>query len=350
MRKDSIAVDVASVKELREVRGGRKWDKKKGKADGVAMTFEQYATTDLTDVLVRHAERVSDCSDAIDLVWKDGQLKLKSVHLCHVRTCPICGWRRSLALKRVFAERFPVVAEENPTARYLFLTLTVKACPINSLRATLRDMSEGWKRLTNRRWLKPFLLGSIRAVEVTKSKTQFDSDGVACAHPHYHVILMVSSKYFDKKLPYYKATSEWVKEWQSAMRLDYTPVVWLNVCRRNTKKFKSASDDLLTDKLAKERLLFQTVTSGALEVLKYSVKDSDIYTGDSWYAEYDRQIPHLRFILGSGLLKNVITLDWKMTPEEPEEFEEKIESEDLEKVLTFFWDRSKGRYRRWEKK
>src|SRR5882724_11685964 len=200
-------------------------------------------------------ERVSLCSLWLGFAWAPDRqdagvltLKLREAQFCRVRHCPICQWRRPLMWLARFQTALPHVLVQYPTARFVFLTLTQKNVSIDGLRSTLRDMSKAWERLSQRKIFK-VVLGWIRTTEVTRSR-----DGTA--HPHFHVILMVSSNYFTKN---YLAQPQWVEVWRVALRVDYNPVVDVRVVR-------SAA-------LRKDGII-----PAVRETLKYSVKPSAIQT------------------------------------------------------------------------
>jgi plasmid rolling circle replication initiator protein Rep len=265
--------------------------------------------------------RVSLCSLWLGFAWAPERhvagvltLKLREARFCRVRHCPICQWRRSLMWLARFQTALPQVLVQHPTARFLFLTLTQKNVSIGELRLTLRDMSKAWERLSQRKTFK-VVLGWIRTTEVTRSK-----DGAA--HPHFHVLLMVSSNYFTKN---YLAQPQWVQVWRLALRVDYNPVVDVRVVRRAA----SREDGIMP---------------AVRETLKYSVKPSDMKADAAWFLELTRQLHKLRFIACGGVLKGVLR------PEEEAE-EELLLLRDAapceEKVSVYFnWQRAPKRYKR----
>lgn len=92
----------------------------------------------------------------------------------------------------------PKVAQDYPKHRWLFLTVTLKNCPIGELRQTLDWMNKSFVRLTKlKEWPG---VGWIKSVEVTRGKN-------GNAHPHLHVLLMVEPGYFG---PNYLSQERWV--------------------------------------------------------------------------------------------------------------------------------------------
>lgn len=141
-----------------------------------------------------------------------------------------------------FHEAFPVLLSEIPTARFLFLTLTVKNCHVTELRETVRLLNSGWQRFSQRKFFPA--VGWMKSIEVTR---RFDG----MVHPHIHALLMVRSSYFKKQ---YVRQDEWTRHWKECMGFDYTPIV-------DITSVKQTEDSFL---------------KSVLEVAKYETKAQDI--------------------------------------------------------------------------
>lgn len=94
-----------------------------------------------------YAKRIYFCSELLDFKLtpdpNEGELKLKlaNARFCRVRYCCVCQWRRSLAWKAKAYRILPRVIEDFPKHRWIFLTLTVKNCPVVKLRNTVDLLS-----------------------------------------------------------------------------------------------------------------------------------------------------------------------------------------------------------------
>jgi len=215
-----------------------------------------------------------------------------------------------------FLKALPAIEAAYPSARWLFLTLTVRNCPIIELRHTIQSMNKAWHRLIKRQEFS-VIQGWIRTTEVTRSKD--DS-----AHPHFHVLMMVKPSYFGKN---YVTQRRWAELWQDCARLDYTPIV-------HVKAVKPKLGVGSLDQLPLRRAISET--------LKYSVKPQDM--SDDWLIQLTRQVYHLRFIASGGILKNVLR--------EGEEKEEDLlladdpdgSSDASEPDVYFRWNRTIRRY------
>jgi len=211
-----------------------------------------------------------------------------------------------------FLQALPSIEAAYPTARWLFLTLTVRNCPVDDLRRTLRSMNEAWHRLVKRPEFAGNVQGWVRATEVTRG--QDDS-----AHPHFHSLLMVRPSYFGKG---YVTQSRWAELWQECARLDYRPIVDIRTVRAR----RGAPG---------EKPLRQALA----ETLKYAVKPSDMH--GEWLIELTRQVHKLRFVASGGVLKNVLR--------ESDESEQDLlladgNGEGGDPVLIFSWRREIRRY------
>jgi plasmid rolling circle replication initiator protein Rep len=266
----------------------------------------------------RLAGRIKGCTGYLGFAWEtdpdsgESRLKLRAAEFCRVRHCPVCQWRRSLMWQARFLKALPAIEQAYPSARWLFLTLTVRNCPITDLRATIRDMNKAWQRLIKRHEFAGNVQGWIRTTEVTKGKDRDDS-----AHPHFHCLLMVRPSYFTHG---YVTQSRWTGIWQECARLDYTPIVDIRAVKPKPGSTTSA------------------LRNAVSETLKYAVKPEDM-TGE-WLIELTKQVFRLRFIASGGVLRNILR--------EAEESDEDLmlaeDGEGGEPTLFFDWRREIKRY------
>jgi hypothetical protein len=156
-------------------------------------------------------------------------------------------------------------------------------------------MNKSWQRLAQRKGFPA--IGFVRSTEVTRSK-----DGLA--HPHFHALLLVSSSYFGGQ---YLKQSEWRELWQSALRVDYLPVV--NVKAVKPKKGESPDSG---------------IAIAILETLKYGVKEADLLADSRWLIELTRQLHKTRAVAVGGVLKAFFS------EEEPEDLIHVDEDEESE--------------------
>jgi hypothetical protein len=95
---------------------------------------------------------------------------------CHDRFCLPCGQIRS---RKIAAALKPLI-EQAPS---LFITLTIRGKPTDSLASLLDQLSEGWKALRRIPYWSQHVTGGAVMSEIKWSKT---SGGHW--HPHYHIV------------------------------------------------------------------------------------------------------------------------------------------------------------------
>ncbi len=287
----------------------RSWDKHRHSADLVA---DLYRGEDGFDT---YAQRMDFCAQILDfklvpdLDLGELLLKLSSAHFCRVPQCPVCQSRRSMMWKARALRVLPLVVKDYPKYRWLFLTLTQKNCLVNELRGTIQGMNKSFKRLT---MLKQWAVeGWIKSLEVTRGR-----DG--SAHPHFHCLLMVSSTYFKSN---YLNYDQWAELWQRAARLDYKPQVSIRAVDKN-----------------------RDPTILIPEILKYSVKESDLYKSREFLLVITEQLYKIRRISVGGILRSYM----KKLEEEPEDLigkDEENGNEVDEGHLYFEWKFQEKKYR-----
>jgi plasmid rolling circle replication initiator protein Rep len=289
------------------------WDGHRENASSVAGLYRQAG-------IDARANRMDDCAKQLWFALQaseHGELRfrLKSARFCRQRLCPVCQWRRMLMWRARFFKRLPTILQDHPKARWIFVTLTVKNCPLTDLRTTIQGMSTAWNRFAA---YKDFpALGWVRSLEVTRNpETKY-------AHPHYHVLMMVQPSYFSSKK--YLSHQKWRELWQKSARLDYLPVV-------NVKTIKPHTGDS------------HPMARGILETIKYGVKESDLLGDAEWLADLTTQMNKLKTIALGGVIKQYLKED------EPEDLihtdEDPIDAELLDQypTLLFDWKQTINRY------
>lgn len=271
-----------------------------------------------------YADRINDCSTLLQFVTAlnaetgEQKLKLRSARFCRVPRCPVCQWRKSLMWRAKTFKVVPKILEDYPSSRFLFLTLTVRNCPLQELRSTLTHMNKSWVRLCQRQQFPA--IGWLRTVEVTRDKHDF-------AHPHFHCILMIKPSYFGK---YYLTHENWVELWQKSLKVDYPPTV-------NIKAVKSLTG------------ANQGMRESVIETLKYTVKPSDVLndrlptnriSDQDWLLELTKQLYQTRAIATGGVFKKYL----KELENENDDLEdlihatENLDSEVMSNSVSLFFD------------
>lgn len=288
------------------------WDRHRANADTVARHYK-------ADGMDRYAERVNLCSQLLDFRLVPNQekgefrLKLATADFCRVRHCPVCQWRRALKWRAKAMSALPRLVGDHPKLRYLFLTLTLRNCPIWELRATLNHLNYAFKKLSRRKAFPG--VGWLKSVEVTQGRDR------TTAHPHLHILIAVKQSYFARG---YLSQKKWCQLWKECLKVDYDPILHITAVR--------ATDS------------FHTILK---EVIKYQVKESDLIDDPAWFAELVRQVHGTRAISLGGIFKDY----FRDLEREPEDLIGRDEdSTDVDEGHLFFgWRSSEKKYRQVER-
>lgn len=260
----------------------RPWDHHRDLADQVRDLYRG------TEFAV-YADRITICSKLLEFALStndSGEMafRLQAAWFCRVRHCPVCQWRRSLMWKARFIKALPAITAAYPTARWIFLTLTVRNCELVELRQTLTSMNKAWVRVSQRKIFPA--LGWVKSFEVTRNK----KDG--SAHPHFHILMMVPAGYF--KGQSYINQKQWTQLWRDCLRVDYDPVVDVRAVKA-PKSTAGGADPGVGLMIAIK------------ETLKYSVKGEELVVDASWLIELTHQLHKTRAIGLGGVLKDYLS-------------------------------------------
>ena len=336
------------------------WSTKKAQGVAIANLYRQAEYTGLET-------RTRGCAPFLGFALEPNKetgevnLKLRDTRFCRVRFCPVCQWRRQMMWMARLAKALPKIITEYPKHRFILLTLTVRNCPLTELRSTLDEMSKAWKRLTDR---KQFIAdGWLKNVEVTRSADDY-------AHPHIHAVLMVPTTYF--KGDHYLSQKKWTALWRESMRLDYDPIVHVQVIKSNYAHTPQSSeqtdlsyahktDALLEGENGYAHTVKHHLNDKGLQVnpdlmksirytLKYQVKPDSLLdnahtleSNSEWLAELTRQTHKTRAIALGGIFKEYLSED------DPEDLingdeEPEVEVEETDERIWAAWYSHENQY------
>jgi plasmid rolling circle replication initiator protein Rep len=291
--------------------------------------------------------KIADCGGWLKFVYDKGRLYLVDARFCKVPHCPMCQWRRELKWRAKFLAILPEICSLYPTRRWVFLTLTIRNCDLQDLRATLKRLNEAFNRLVK---LKGFPMdGFVKSVEVTRAwdcyhrgnylgrhgtkwiagwearnKERLELRPTNEVHPHLHICGLVPAGYFSKS---YIKHEQWVEMWRHSLRIDYDPMV--NIQAVKSKKSKSlilpTPEQFIENPLSDDTGMIQAIC----ETLKYTVKEKDLIgvycqddkTNSEWLKLVTEQLYKTRKVEYRGILKEV-----------GKELEEAYNSDNLEKI------------------
>jgi plasmid rolling circle replication initiator protein Rep len=238
----------------------------------------------------KEASSVNNCSSYLKFSvqehqqTKEQKRRLKDSNFCKWRLCATCNWRRNININKELLSAFESI-EATRSVSYLFLTLTIDNPKTSDLKTTVKLMNEAFKRMSETKAYKNVVIGHFKALELLGDNTP-----AGVVHPHFHIILIVSSSYF--KSPKYIQIENWVSMWQKALRVEYSPIVHIQKIKakrtRNGKKLTA-------------------LQSAVFEVAKYSVKHTDLTKKfDKEFIQIINQTFKMRFFSTGGLLKKMI--------------------------------------------
>lgn len=223
-------------------------------------------------------ERLSSCGEVLKFIQQqDGSLKLYQAYFCKNKLCPICNWRRSMKYSYQTSRIVDEAIKQEPKARFLFLTLTVRNVSGDDLNKTLTSLTQSFDRLFKRVKVQRNLLGYLRSVEVTHNEKE------KTYHPHIHVLMMIRPSYFRSSADYI-SQKEWGEMWSQSLKVNYFPIVDIRVVKQS----------------------YQGIEKAIVETAKYPVKPMNLDVTDKQVVDDLYQGLYRKRQLGfGGLFKSI---------------------------------------------
>jgi plasmid rolling circle replication initiator protein Rep len=252
---------------------------------------------------------------------KDSDLEKKNLdkmYTCKDRFCTFCNWRRARKLAIQSYEVLKAIQSEK-NVRYLFVTLTIKNCPIEQLSDTISYMNKAYERMFRWQRLKKSVLGWSRILEYPPQKTNS-----SMIHPHYHCLIAVSTSYFGRDKSLYIKQNEWQSLWQKALNVDYAPSVDVRVI-----KAKNGIDP---------------IAKAVAEFAKYPLKSVDIKSlSVDQFRELVYQMKRKRAVAFGGILKEYRK---KLSLDDVEDgdliYSDVVKEEEWERIATLIYQYKAG--------
>lgn len=227
--------------------------------------------------LNKKANRVWWCSSTLAFLrnLETNEIVFNGAQFCRERLCPMCQWRKSLKMFHQVSKVMDLTQERQPELVPIFLTLTLKNCTGKELSGTLDGMFHGWKSVNEHRKTRRIVKGWFRALEVTYNQ-QDDM-----FHPHIHAILLVDKSYFKKDNKDYMHTTDWVKMWRTALKLDYDPYCDIRKVKKgkNGQKHKAVAE-VAKYTLKESHFLFdddEKLTDKLVEILSSALRNRRLF-------------------------------------------------------------------------
>lgn len=181
------------------------------------------------------AEKLHHCWTRLEFYKRYGKttenrlkkdIRLVYANSCKIRLCPACAWRRSLKLFKINKQIFNYIKERDKTAKYIFLTLTLKNCYEDELNKTIDLLLNSFNKMTRRKCIKQAWRGYIRTLEVNYNQE------TNTYHPHLHILILVSKNYFNKNI--YMTTKDYANLFAEICGIDYTPITYVETANKNS--------------------------------------------------------------------------------------------------------------------
>lgn len=261
-------------------------------------------------VNLKKANRLENCATFLTFrkTTFSKKMRLARGNFCHVRLCPMCQWRRACKVHSQMLKILSEIEARGLSFSYIFLTLTCRSVCADDLAQTLDMLQTAWHRFVNLRGFKDIVKGLYKGLEITHDvnptvtakmlepkrgrPTKWMQAGCCVGdvnptyntyHPHYHVILAVPNGYFKGRN--YIPHALWVEMWRKCLRADYSPIVDVRKVKGDTSK-------------------------AIAETCKYTVKESDILTGNAAFdvdtlRTLDAALHKRRFAAFGGVFKDI---------------------------------------------
>lgn len=224
------------------------------------------------------AARMLSCGDQLRVSYCSGcgRIHPRIAQRCRDRLCPLCSWRLSIQRFHEMKETIGQLESEinAQEMRAALLTLTIKNCKPQQLRATLMSMGDAWARLRHMKVYKDNVLGWARCTEIT-----FNSEAKTM-HPHFHILLLLRKDAPNEVL----LEGDLRRAWQKAARLDYVPQIDVTAayCPEGSS----------------------SIVAAAGEAFAYSIKPATVGVMSDYYLEtFANQIGSLRLTAYGGIIK-----------------------------------------------
>lgn len=284
--------------------------------------ISDYFSNSNDEILQKKSSRVRNCSNVIFVGKSQSEdYKIINNNHCNCRECLTCMQRKRKQHFAKFNEVLKLIDKDNINGEFIFLTLTVKNCSVYELRNSINDINKAFNLFIKYQRINKFLLGYVRAIEVTKEKNSIDF-----SHPHIHALLFVDKTYFYSRNRI--STKEFSNLWKKALKVDYNPIVDVRKIYDKNLNDKNYYDE--------EEIKKNTLFYSCLEVFKYQTKADDLLYDKLYTVEQSKQLNKVRNVVFGKLFKDYLRMvkDSYIKQEIVDEIEaEKINSENKFEIV-----------------
>lgn len=207
--------------------------------------------------------RIHSCGSWLQFLADKGIEKTKLVNgiFCNNRFCPICGKKKALK----DAVEIKVMTEyvmQELKRQYIFVTFTAPNVSGEKLSEEITRYYRAFNHFIKLKKYKNVIKGYIRKLEVTYNNDK-KSKSYKTYHPHFHVLISVSSSYFVRGN--YIKQADWLKDWQEVMQDE-------SITQVDVRRLKTKTKDMLDKSI--------------LEITKYIAKDSNYLLSEEVFSNF----------------------------------------------------------------
>lgn len=148
--------------------------------------------------------------------WLNGA-RYDELWFCRSRACPLCCADNAASWGVKATQSAVDALAENPSLKFLALTLKAKFIPLSDIGAAVRAVVRAFGVLKRDKRLRRFVAGYVRVVEVAISPITLR------AVVHIHAAFAVKAGYFDAKN--YLSRDAWALLWRSSLGSEYSCAV-----------------------------------------------------------------------------------------------------------------------------
>lgn len=276
------------------------------------------------DITARIVERFRKClsheacysrHDAQSNTWSLGPY---GAYSCHLPFCPVCASVRTNTWVRYMSEIAPVLKENFPTYKFVFLTISHRNGLVVNLQDELNGMNAIWKNFRKRKQFKS-VAGWVKIVEIQPQDSGTGLSNPEMVNLHYHILLLVPHNFpcdIDMR-------NEWIKIWREIAMLDYNPNFHIEKIRNDIEKYNVAN-----------------------KVVVYSLKRTDLSRSNiEWSEAYILQSHGRQMITTGGILRAYIHEVREQEKQKPFPYWYSVKEQHIEhSIVHSTWDHENKRF------
>lgn len=221
------------LKDQRQELTGEKWEPEKYDIKAEQVAYLQQVLDVITYQLtpecstercwwMEHKAKLAGCGNFLGFLFalQSGRKILHDVRTCKWTACPFCSWRKAVKTEQLTLkawERVQMEKYSKDKAIYCGVSLifTIPNVRGEELKDHVSIMLKAFDLMMRRKAVSQVCKGFIRNLEITRNN-DIKSKDYGTYHPHFHVVWMVTSRYF--KSNKYLSREKITEIWNSCLR------------------------------------------------------------------------------------------------------------------------------------